>query len=160
MQIARAANTVRVTLTAEEAEAVRDDLGQIWANEISAAGDQLHSLLETVTDPAWPLSAVWPPHHRRPPPTPEGPPAMADFQDRGEAARRAAGIDGTAGDAQDVPHRYRRDVRTGVCLLCELARSHRKHAEGRRHGVPLQGSGYTPAQLLGAVDDDATEGAR
>ncbi|MFF8297712.1 hypothetical protein ACF07M_20260 [Streptomyces globisporus] len=85
---------------------------------------------------------------------------MADFQDRGDAARRAAGIDGTAGDAQDVPHRYRRDARTGGCLLCGLARSYRKHTEGRRSGVPLQGSGYTPAQLLGAVDDDHAEGAR
>ncbi|MFW3474391.1 hypothetical protein [Streptomyces microflavus] len=52
MQIDRTADTVRVTLTAEEAEAVQGDLGQIWANKISAAGDQLHSLLETVTEPA------------------------------------------------------------------------------------------------------------
>ena len=50
MQIDRTNNTVRVTLTAEEAEAVRDDLGQIWASKVSAAGDQLHSLLESVTD--------------------------------------------------------------------------------------------------------------
>lgn len=50
MEINRTANTVRVTLTAEEAEAVRDDLGQIWASKISTAGDRLHSLLESVTD--------------------------------------------------------------------------------------------------------------
>lgn len=49
MQIDRTNGTVRVTLTAEEAEAVRDDLGQIWASKVSAAGDQLHSLLESVT---------------------------------------------------------------------------------------------------------------
>jgi polyhydroxyalkanoate synthesis regulator phasin len=50
MQIDRTDDTVRVTLTAEEAEAVRDDLGQIWASKVSAAGDKLHSLLESVTD--------------------------------------------------------------------------------------------------------------
>lgn len=49
MQIDRTADTVRVTLTAAEAAAVRDDLGQIWADKISNAGDQLHSLLESVT---------------------------------------------------------------------------------------------------------------
>ncbi|MFJ8538132.1 hypothetical protein [Streptomyces sp. NPDC093591] len=49
MHIDRTDDTVRVTLTAEEAEAVRDDLGQIWASKISTAGDQLHSLLESVT---------------------------------------------------------------------------------------------------------------
>lgn len=49
MQITRTNDTVHVTLTAEEAEAVRDDLGQIWADQVSAAGDQPHSLLESVT---------------------------------------------------------------------------------------------------------------
>ena len=49
MRIRRAADTVIVTLTAEQAAAVRDDLGQIWADKVSAAGDQLHSLLESVT---------------------------------------------------------------------------------------------------------------
>jgi hypothetical protein len=53
---------------------------------------------------------------------------MTDFQDRGEAARRAAGIDGTAGDAQDVPHRYQPDGDRASCLLCGLAAAHRKHA--------------------------------
>jgi hypothetical protein len=52
MQIRRDADTVTVTLTAEQAAAVRDDLGQIWASRISAAGDQLHSLLESVTTDA------------------------------------------------------------------------------------------------------------
>lgn len=51
MQITRTDNgNVRVTLTADEAEAVRDDLGQIWASKVSLAGDQLHSLLESVTE--------------------------------------------------------------------------------------------------------------
>lgn len=40
---------VQITLTTEEAEAVRDDLGGIPANKVSTHGDKLHSLLETVT---------------------------------------------------------------------------------------------------------------
>lgn len=54
-----------------------------------------------------------------------------DFQDRGENARRARGIDGTAGDAQDVSHAFVPDEPTGACLLCGLAPSHRKHQEQR-----------------------------
>lgn len=38
-----------VTLTTEEAEAIRDDLGGIAATKVSTPGDKLHSLLETVT---------------------------------------------------------------------------------------------------------------
>ncbi|MFG2372592.1 hypothetical protein ACGFY9_14075 [Streptomyces sp. NPDC048504] len=49
MKINRTADAIHVTLTAEEAEAVRDDLGQIRADKVSAGGDQLHSLLESVT---------------------------------------------------------------------------------------------------------------
>lgn len=49
-----------------------------------------------------------------------------DFQDRGEAARQAAGIDGTAGDAQDIPHGFIADP-DGSCLLCGLASRYRKH---------------------------------
>lgn len=37
---------VQVSLSAEEAAAICDDLGGIRASEVSAAGDQLHSLLE------------------------------------------------------------------------------------------------------------------
>lgn len=54
---------------------------------------------------------------------------MNDFQDRGDTARRAAGIDGTAGDAQDVRHRYAPDDQTGGCLLCGLAPTYRKHID-------------------------------
>jgi hypothetical protein len=49
VDITRTGDNITVTLTAEEAEAVRDDLGDMWADKISAAGDQLHSLLESVT---------------------------------------------------------------------------------------------------------------
>jgi hypothetical protein len=52
---------------------------------------------------------------------------QTDFQDRGDAARLAAGIDGTAGDAQDVPHAFVSDEPTGGCLLCGLAPTYRKH---------------------------------
>ncbi|MFI1787398.1 hypothetical protein ACH40D_02875 [Streptomyces olivaceoviridis] len=50
MEIRRTADTVHVAMTVEEAAAVRDDLGQIWASKVSAAGDQMHSLLESVTE--------------------------------------------------------------------------------------------------------------
>ena len=52
-----------------------------------------------------------------------------DFQDRGDTARRAAGIDGTAGDAQDIRHRFALDDQTGGCLLCGLAETYRKHID-------------------------------
>lgn len=54
---------------------------------------------------------------------------MNDFQDRGDAARRAAGIDGTAGDAQDVSHDFIPDEPSGACLLCGLASGYRKHVD-------------------------------
>lgn len=53
----------------------------------------------------------------------------ADFQDRGDAARRAAGIDGTAGDAQDIRHRFIADEPDGGCLLCGLGPRHRQHID-------------------------------
>ncbi|MFF8100217.1 hypothetical protein ACF07S_10635 [Streptomyces sp. NPDC016640] len=40
---------VTVKMTAQEAAAVRDDLGQIWASKVSQPGDKLHSLLEWAT---------------------------------------------------------------------------------------------------------------
>ena len=42
------------------------------------------------------------------------------FQDRGEQIREALGIDGTAADAQDVPHPYTPDMglNPGVCGAC------------------------------------------
>lgn len=52
---------------------------------------------------------------------------MTDFQDRGDAARRAAGIDGTAGDAQDIPHAFVLNKPRGGCLLCGLTEAYRKH---------------------------------
>lgn len=52
MNIALPANgIVQATFTTEEAAAIRDDLGGIPAVKVSHAGDRLHSLLETVTDP-------------------------------------------------------------------------------------------------------------
>lgn len=41
-----------------------------------------------------------------------------DWQDRGEPERHRLGIDGTAGDAQDVPHPY---AGPGWCTACGLA---------------------------------------
>ncbi|MFB8182609.1 hypothetical protein ACFC8N_42800 [Streptomyces sp. NPDC055966] len=65
-------------------------------------------------------------------PSRPGRPAVPDthnFQDQGDPARRAAGIDGTAGDAQDIRHRFVRDDVTGACLLCGLAETYRKHID-------------------------------
>lgn len=56
---------------------------------------------------------------------------MQDFQDRGEPVRQRLGIDGTAGDAQDVEHPFVPDEPTGACLACGLVDSHRKHV-GRK----------------------------
>jgi len=42
------------------------------------------------------------------------------FQELGENYRRRCGIDGTAGDAQDIPHPYRHNTEYGVCLACGL----------------------------------------
>jgi len=44
----------------------------------------------------------------------------------GEHLRRRYGIDGTAGDAQDVEHPYHAAT-DGSCLVCGLAEVHRKH---------------------------------
>jgi hypothetical protein len=52
-----------------------------------------------------------------------------DFQDCGEAARQAAGIDGTAGDAQDVRHHFVTAPGHVGCLLCGLAPSYRNHID-------------------------------
>ena len=52
-----------------------------------------------------------------------------DFQERGEPWRAALGIDGTAGDAQDVPHEFIPDSPGGPCVACGLAESYRKHHE-------------------------------
>lgn len=47
----------------------------------------------------------------------------------GEAWRQLFGIDGTAGDAQDVDHPYvPADYATGAaCVVCGLARPYRRH---------------------------------
>lgn len=50
-----------------------------------------------------------------------------EFQDRGEAARRLAGIDGTAGDAQDEPHAFVAAGQLGACLVCGMGARYRKH---------------------------------
>jgi hypothetical protein len=42
--------TVTVKMSAREASAVRDDLGQIWASKVSQPSDKLHSLLEVATE--------------------------------------------------------------------------------------------------------------
>jgi len=53
----------------------------------------------------------------------------ADFQDLGEPYRAMFGIDGTAGDAQDVKHPFVPASPGGSCVVCGMARSMRKHTE-------------------------------
>jgi alpha-D-ribose 1-methylphosphonate 5-phosphate C-P lyase len=52
---------------------------------------------------------------------------MQDFQDAGERARRELGVDGTAGDAQDVNHPFTPQAPDDSCLVCGLAKSYRRH---------------------------------
>ena len=55
-------------------------------------------------------------------------PTMQGFQQRGEAHRRELGIDGSAGDAQDVRHPFVVDEGFGPwCVICGLGENHRKH---------------------------------
>lgn len=54
---------------------------------------------------------------------------MQDFQVRGEPYRQMFGIDGTAGDAQDVEHPFVPQSPGGPCVVCGLSRTYRKHIE-------------------------------
>lgn len=44
-----------------------------------------------------------------------------EIQDRGEYARQAYGIEGTAEDAQAIPHPFTPDLEMGIseCVACE-----------------------------------------
>lgn len=53
--------------------------------------------------------------------------AMDDFQDRGAPHRQRLGIDGTAGDAQDVPHGFVADEPHTWCVVCGLAEAAKVH---------------------------------
>lgn len=50
-----------------------------------------------------------------------------DWQDLGESARQALGIDGTMGDAQDVKHAYHETAMGPGCLVCGLSEKARAH---------------------------------
>ena len=52
MHITKTGSRVRLTMDAEEAVAIGEDLGGIRASEISAAGDELHRMLDAATEPA------------------------------------------------------------------------------------------------------------
>lgn len=52
---------------------------------------------------------------------------MDNFQERGEAYRQELGIDGTAGDAQDVKHQYKQDGENQWCVACGLSRAASVH---------------------------------
>lgn len=50
-----------------------------------------------------------------------------DFQQRGEPYRQALGIDGTAGDAQDISHPFIPDGFFTWCVVCGLSQTWKKH---------------------------------
>lgn len=54
---------------------------------------------------------------------------MQAFQNAGEKARRQLSIDGTAGDAQDVPHGYVEAEWVPCCVACGLARKAEVHVQ-------------------------------
>lgn len=62
--------------------------------------------------------------------------SMEDFQERGGPARAALGIDGTAGDAQDVPHGFDEDLPTGACVVCGLSETAKVHRPGQEPATP------------------------
>lgn len=52
------------------------------------------------------------------------------FQERGEKAREALGIDGTAADAQNVQHPFTPDpMNMAFCAACETGLFHTVHEE-------------------------------
>ncbi len=54
-----------------------------------------------------------------------------EFENRGEPARQAYGIDGTSGDAQDVKHPYTPDpMNMALCVACGAGLFHSAHGEG------------------------------
>lgn len=58
--------------------------------------------------------------------------SIHELQERGEPHRRRAGIDGTAGDAQDIPHEpVPAEENTGLCLVCLLSIGARVHSRPR-----------------------------
>jgi Phage portal protein/ParB-like nuclease domain len=60
--------------------------------------------------------------------------ASEAFQDRGEPARQDLGIDGTAGDAQDIPHPFTPD-HAGTCIACgRTSAAHKAATEVTGHG--------------------------
>lgn len=52
MQITKSGTRIRLVMDTEEAVAIGEDLGGIRASQISAAGDEMHRMLDAVTEPA------------------------------------------------------------------------------------------------------------
>ena len=81
-----------------------------------------------------------------------------DRQDEGEAYRRSLGIDGTMGDAQDVPHPFRTGS-DSACLGCGLAEAHRAHAPDTWTGQMRAADEYAQAVLEMTGDGPAAADA-
>lgn len=72
---------------------------------------------------------------------PPRPPLTPSDEDEGEQLRRRYGIDGTMGDAQDVPHPFHPNA-AGTCLVCGLAESSRKHDRPAQADEAAAGAGH------------------
>jgi hypothetical protein len=46
----------------------------------------------------------------------------------GESERAGFGIDGTMGDAQDIPHPFVSSVHGDYCVVCGLAQTYYRHS--------------------------------
>ena len=102
--------------TYEPVEARGESLRQLIRDSLA----DLRALIEPVRSPAE-RRPIW---DRR-------------LEDLGEKARQALGIDGTMGDAQDVPHPYNDDEgAVPYCIVCGLAGSARAHKR-----LPEEGQG-------------------
>lgn len=85
------------------------------------------------------------------------------FEDAGEKARQALGIDGTMGDAQDVPHAYDDHVgEAPYCVVCGLARPATIHKRcsncGKRFSDSACGPGHAMAGYEIAQQEQVTAG--
>jgi hypothetical protein len=80
-------------------------------------------------------------------------PSTTGEEDDGEDQRQAAGIDGTAGDAQDVPHPYGGPP-DGTCPACGMNDGASVHMAAAAQGDPSEGTQLATGEPgMGSMDD-------
>lgn len=95
----------------------------------------------------WPLDGL-----QRASAPPEPPGDIHTFQETGEQARQRLGIDGTAGDAQDIRHQFIPAPGELGCLACGLADGYPPHVDRKksaRSGASLDRSRQPVAEVHG-----------